>query len=241
MSASSFRFTLDLVVKLIDATTGNAVDARQIVFLEKGEVLPLVWKDVGLYILMNHGRENMTLCVRAKGFEERIVNIDYSLLDENQPKVEIPLIPLVDEKGYLNIVFHKGVKKGLKEIVAVNTNDIFATVNQYSERKVAIKFINSRALDEESFALVNIDKDSFEEFSIDKQIDPLNVKLKSALLDAHVSPGQIVSRIIRGAVNEKGEYKLAVRYTSSKDNFLVRYKLDGEDSPYEFETIDLQV
>lgn len=239
MIVSTFNFTLDLVVKLIDTTTGSAVDARQIVFLERGEVLPLTWKAAGLYILMNHGKENMTLVVRAKGYEECIVNVDYALLDEREPTIEIPLIPLVDPMGYLNIKIITGNKKGLKSVAVVNTNDIFATVNLYSERKQAIKFINARALDEEKFALISADQTSFEEFGFAKRIDPLNIKLKDPLVNPLVSPGQIVSRVIRGAVDDKGNYRIAVRINSSKDNFLVRYELEG-DIPYQFETIQLQ-
>ena len=78
MADASITYRLDLVVRLLDTTTGKPAAQRQVAFLADGSVMAMQERDTGLYVLLNRGRNDMHLTVQAKGYLETSADICYA-------------------------------------------------------------------------------------------------------------------------------------------------------------------
>ena len=56
MNASVIRFRLDLLVRLIDTTTGGSVEERNVRFFRDGKVVRPATRGGGNYVFLNCGR-----------------------------------------------------------------------------------------------------------------------------------------------------------------------------------------
>ena len=69
MAESWIEYKLDLIVRLVDTTTGELISERQVLFLEEGNVLLLLERGTGTYILLNHGTKDTKIELRVTGYE----------------------------------------------------------------------------------------------------------------------------------------------------------------------------
>ena len=227
MADASITYRLDLVVRLLDTTTGQPAAQRQVAFFADGCVTALLERDTGTYILLNHGRNDMRLTVRAKGYLEYSMDIRYADLSERYPEVEIPLIPETKTYGHQELVSIEGVMPGIESLAAVPLKNLSAKAASYLEKKQILKFFIAKSMEEKSYALVHMDRMEFEEFRIAKRISGLSVKLAHPLNEA-CRPEEPVTRIVRGMTEPSGKYLLRIREGTSGMEYLVRYKVDGK-------------
>lgn len=227
MADASITYRLDLVVRLLDTTTGQPAAQRQVAFLTDGRVINLQERDTGLYILLNHGRNDMRFTVQAKGYLETSVDICYADLSERYPEVEIPLIPEKKPYGWQEFVTIEGVMPGITSLAAVPLQNSSAKAASYLEKKQILKFFIAKSMEEKSYALVHMDRMEFEEFRIAKRINGLSVKL-AAPLNESCRPEEPVARIVRGITEPSGKYLLRIREGTSGMEYLVRYTVDGK-------------
>ncbi len=227
MADASITYRLDLVVRLLDTTTGKPAAQRQVAFLADGSVMAMQERDTGLYVLLNRGRNDMHLTVQAKGYLETSVDICYANLSERYPEVEIPLIPEEKPYGYQDFVTIKGVMPGIESLAAVPLKSPSAKAANYLEKKQILKFFIAKSMEEKSYALVHEDRMEFEEFHIAKRISGLSVKLTDPLNEA-CRPEEPVARIVRGMTEPSGKYLLRIREGTSGMEYLIRYTADGK-------------
>ena len=57
MADAQISYKLDLIVRLVDTTTGRMVSQRQVIFKSDGQIVPFLRRDEGVYVLLNHGRQ----------------------------------------------------------------------------------------------------------------------------------------------------------------------------------------
>ena len=222
MAERTFSYRLDLIVRLLDTTTGIPVPQRQVVFMEHGRVLAFLERDVGLYVLLNHGRENTTLHIDVRGFEPVDAVVDYGRLDPQFPQLEIALIPLPREQGFDDLYTLTGQKQGITAISAIRTDDPAALVANYVERKQVLKLFTARDMAERTYGLVHKDRQQFEEITVARRLDRLSLKLLWPLTDGW-RPEEPLTRIVRGRVTDEA-YLLRVRDMGTSNTYLVRYE-----------------
>lgn len=227
MADASITYRLDLVVRLLDTTTGQPAAQRQVAFLADGRVITLQERDTGLYILLNQGRNDMRFTVQAKGYLETSVDICYAELSERYPEVEIPLIPEQKSYGWQEFVTIEGVMPGITSLAAVPLQNFSAKAASYLEKKKILKFFIAKSMEEKSYALVHMDRMEFEEFRIAKRMNGLSVKLAEPLNES-CRPEEPVARIVRGMTEPSGKYLLRIREDSSGMEYLVRCIVDGK-------------
>ena len=78
MADAEIHYKLDLIVRLVDTTTGKAIGQRQVTFQNEEQVIPFLRRDEGLYILLNRGRNDIELAIRVTGYLSAKVQICYA-------------------------------------------------------------------------------------------------------------------------------------------------------------------
>lgn len=229
MADAEIHYKLDLIVRLVDTTTGRRVEQRQVIFKSSGQVLPFLQRDEGVYILLNQGRNDMLLEISAVGYLPIELEIRYEELSETFPEVEAPMIPEISPKGFVEMLTFEGHYPGLTSIAAVSLKKSYGVVAGYQEKKQILKLFYSKQLEESSYAVIHEQHQEFEEFQIKKRLDKLSVKL-AAPLETVCRPETKIARIVRGKVEPDGRYLLRVLEDGNGTEYLVRYVVNGKAS-----------
>lgn len=240
MADAEIHYKLDLIVRLVDTTTGKAIGQRQVTFRNEEQVIPFLRRDEGLYILLNRGRNDIELDIRVTGYLPAKVQICYAELSENYPEVEVAMIPEVSTNGFINMLTLTGHCPGMESIVAVSLKKPYGAVGSYLEKKQTLRLYYTKPLEEMSYAVVHEQQQEFEEFQIRKRIDKLNVKLAKPL-EMACRPKEMVVRIVRGMVDKDGTYLLRIQEDSGGTEYLVRYVVNGKAAFKKISTESMQL
>ena len=224
---ASISYALDLVIRLLDTTTGYPITEHQVIFYENGRPVTYIRKDDGLYVAMNIGRVDKRLRVKVKGFLEEEVQVCYAELQEKLPEIYINLIPEQPAYGYTDLLELKGNHPGIESITAISMTEAYASAQAYQEKKQQLKIFVSKRLTETAYALVHNDAETFEEFHILPVKNKQVLRLK-APLQTSCKPEEIVTRIIRGRTIGSGDYLLRVRGDEHGTDYLVCYVVNGQ-------------
>ena len=71
------RAKLDLLVRLVDTTTGATVDERNVLFMRDERKVRPEERGNGNYVFINTGREDFLMRIKVAGFEEYVTHIRY--------------------------------------------------------------------------------------------------------------------------------------------------------------------
>lgn len=227
MADADIHYKLDLIVHLVDTTTGKAIEQRQVTFQSEEQVVPFLRRDDGLYILLNRGRKDMDLKIQVVGFLPAEVRICYTQLQEQFPKVEVAMIPEISPSGFIDMVTMEGQYTGMESIVAVPLKNPYGVVARYLEKKQILRLYGTKPLKEMAYAVIHEQQQEFEEFQIKKRIDKLNVKLAEPLKTA-CRPEEMVVRIVRGRVDASGNYLLRLQEDAGGIEYMIRYVVAGK-------------
>lgn len=235
---------LDLILHLIDATTGFAINESQVQFTTEREDIKFIPRDNGTYILINAGRENFLMQVSLKGYEEAPVEIRYEELHEVMPLKVVFLIPSEKTSSQEDILFMKGNLSGLQSVSLVETNKVLATTNSYDKKKKLIQlFERGYRLNTEgsSYGIINRETKTFEAFDIAELPKESQVKLTVPLNEEFQRNSQI-ARIINGYVYPNGDYLIGVRNDNAKKPTIVRFETSDKVTfrEVDFKTLNLQ-
>lgn len=226
MAEAKIIFKLDLILHLVDTTTGLSVSQTQVTFHSDGMPVKFIKKEDGYYILLNYGRKDMQLEITAEGYETTMIDVVYDQLQDNYPEIDIYLIPLPDKYNHINLVTLEGILEDIESIDAIPFNEYVAKVSDYLERKQVLKLFAAKSMEEKKYAIVHEEQMKFEEFSIKTNIDKFTLMLQNPLKVA-CKPDEKISRIVRGQVDKQGNYLLRVLEDAHGTEYLVRYRVKG--------------
>lgn len=227
MADAGIQYRLDLIVRLVDTTTGEPIPERQTVFMENGGVVSFLERGMGVYILLNHGRQDTRFQVKTAGFEPESFPVCYGELDSRFPTVTLYLMPVMKRTGFVDVLNLEGRLDGITRLEAADLNRPAAVIQGYHPRKQTLNLMESRLLEEEAYAMVHPGAGRWERFRIKKQPDRLRLQLASPLEEA-CEAQEPVARIIRGKVYPDGRYLLRIRAQGGRADYLIRYEVKGE-------------
>ena len=214
---------LDLVVRLIDATTGRPIDEKNTSFARNGIPFRMTEKGGGVYFLINAGREGFELTTNIYGYEAKKTLIDYGELDERMPEKLIRLLP----KNALSL---EGNLKGISSLCAVRLVTPSCFVNSYDARKNVITLFNPHNLmmRHHEYGILDSDRKSFEAVYVNEEDGLKTIKPVEPLKR---TPGinDPIERIIEGDVSGDGRYLLRARDDADTVDLLVRFVVDGRE------------
>lgn len=235
MAEGNISYKLDLVVYLLDTTTGYPIEQKEVLFRKNGSVLAMLSKGAGVYILLNHDRIDAQLEISVKGYLSRSIALCYEKLDAQYPALEVPLIPELPTYGCTDICTLEGSKRGITDIVAISMTQTDAMLGAYNARKNTLRLFESRRLDEERYAIFHEEIKEFEEFRIVSKSDRgMQLQLKDSLTQ-ECKPEESIVRIVHGMTDAKGRYLLRMRKDGKGTRYLVRYTVRGKTRFQEIE------
>lgn len=238
------RCRLDLLIRLIDTTTGQPVTSQSALFRINSQIIPARLKGDGNYIFVDTGRENSLMRISVPGYDEQEFLVDYEVLNENLPSIDLFLIPSEKNESILTL---SGKMRGLKGVEAVQLDKPVCSINEFDPKgnKMSL-FLPNKQMDMEGghYGLLHGERD-YEHFVVEEQPTRVMVKLKNQLKE-EFAVGSTIARVVFGRVEDKGEYILRVRDTADHPRYLVRFTTDksvkyrvydfGGDEPVEEKT-----
>ncbi|MCR4591199.1 MAG: hypothetical protein K5668_10315 [Lachnospiraceae bacterium] len=240
MNASVIRARLDLLVRLIDTTTGALVEERNLGFMRNGEPVKAEMRSPGTYVFINTGREDFLMHISVYGYEDKDIQISYGELDERLPVENIFLMPSENVFTGEAVLSFSGTLPFLKTVEAVNLNRPACICNEYDQKNNVMKVFRTGAAKTELFdiyyGLLHADKSSYEKTEVTGNTAPQSVQLKETLQE-EFTPNSPLHRVVFGSVTPEGEYLLRIRDDAEELKYLVRYTVGDE---VRFQTVDFR-
>ena len=238
--ASVISAKLDLLIRLVDTTTGAAVNERNVVFMRNGQPFRPDGRGEGIYLMINTGREDFLMQIRVYGYEDMSLKISYAELDERLPEVYVFLIPSEDTLRGGGVLSFSGILPFLEAIEAVKPDRPLCVVKSFEpKKKILTYFTQAGALcewNEAGYGMLSADRQSYEIINAVRTDSATSVELKEALKEENIS-NLPVTRIIHGKVDENGAYLLRVRDDGEDQKYLIRYTVKSE---VRFQTVDFR-
>jgi len=236
VDASVIRCRLDLLVRLIDTTTGAEIEERNVQFFRDHKPVQPVPRGNGNYVFLNCGREDGSLDIKVWGFDPCQVSVEYEKLDSQVPVLEAFLIPSESAASLSPVITYSGKLPCLESVQAVNLGQAYCCISEFDERKRIMKLFKTHrsGMDHVYYGLIHPERQDYEPFTVVKEISESSIKISQPLKEPF-SVNSPIARIVFGRVTPEGDYVLRVRNDASRLLYLVRYVTEGDVS---FQVVD---
>ncbi len=227
------RVRVDLVVRLIDTTTGASLDEVNAIFTKDGSLQKPIYKGDGNYVFVNCGRENGLMHVKVYGYEETDIFIDYEKLGEVSPERDVFLIPSESTAKGEPVISISGNLSSLKSVDAINLMRplcSFAEFNVKKNEMTVFGFVAGKEvkLEDTYYGLTATDENSYESFEVASQSGDNKAVLKDPL-QGETRPNQKIYRMLFGYVKDDGSFVFRVRDDATEMKYLLRFTV-GDDT-----------
>lgn len=229
MNHSVIRYCIDLVIYLVDTTSGSFLSQKNVILFQNNTILNPMKKGIGTYILCNHGRNDFVLTVEAFGYESSCINVNFESFDKGIPTVYVPMIPKISIENDAILSEIRGNLSGLEKIDAVTTEDKSLYLNKFDEKIQTITLFNylEKPIHNIEYAVINPEKTEYEAFKIVRELHKHQFEIQSPL-KKYWESNSILSRVIYGKVESNGDYILRIR-KGNRQKYIVRYVLGGAE------------
>ncbi len=228
MKEGVIKNRLDLLIRLVDTTTGMSVTQMNIHFYLNGKEIRPAPRGDGNYILINQGRENGLMQIRVHGYEPVEAQIDYEQLDERLPVFDAFLIPSDEMRQSQELLTLSGHLKGLRSIEAVHLARPLSGLREFDKKKCVMSvYMPNRRMNmvHTYYGLVNAAEGTFEKFIVLDEVGDKKVRIKEPLRGEFPQNAPIC-RIIFGKVSEDGSYLMRVRNTGRNLKHMIRFVME---------------
>lgn len=220
------RHRLDLIVILIDTTTGRNVSERKVCFKENGRIVPFLYKGGGVYILVDSGHTNTEYAIQVAGYEDTRISVEYGESEKKVQTREVSLIPKETADPSSRVMTMKGHLDGLEQIEAIRLSMFDRTMKDFDRKRNIINFYGGTKMTEKEYGIYHKETMSFEVVQVRKAIDETSVLIKEPLSMPYAVKDPIV-RIVKGRVLPDQDYFLRVRDDGQNCEYLIRYQVNG--------------
>lgn len=229
MKASVIHHSLDLLIRLIDTTTGFEIEEKDVHFYEDDKELFPRRKGLGMYIFINQPRFDFECKIKVYGYEPAAVKICYEDMDSMIPIREIFLIPSENGSRGEPVISFTGRLPGISAIEAVGLENTGISISEFDERKRIMKLFRTRQQNTENlyYGLVHMESQTYEKLEVEKTLPGPALKIKEPLKEKF-SINSPIARVIFGSADQDGNYLIRVRDNREDLRFIVRYIVNGE-------------
>lgn len=231
MQSIVIRHKLDLVIMLIDTTTGTEIQERKVRFKKGADYVNPFSRGDGSYVFINSGREDFDLQVEVYGYEKMTVPVRYEELNEKTPVKEVFLIPSENNRAGERVLTYSGNLSGLQAVDAVLLGQARVYIKEFDTRKRIMTLFRQGSLSLENgpHGIIHMEGEegSFEAFEVEKMISSVSVKIKEPL-ERPFSGNDPINRIIFGKVTPEGNYFIRVRDNANELKGIVRYTFEDD-------------
>lgn len=222
------RVRIDLLLRLIDTTTGASVNVANVEFSKGGVILKPEYKGDGYFIFINCGRENGLMHIKAFGYEEADITIDYEQLNEHSPESDVFLIPSESTARGEPVIGITGNLPSLKSIDAINLMRPLCSFSEFNAKKNELSVFGYVAgknvkLEDTYYGLTSLDESTYESFAVASQSGDNKAILKEPL-QGEIRPNQKIYRMLFGSVKKDGSFIFRVRDDATEIRYLLRLR-----------------
>lgn len=234
---SVFRIShhLDLVLRLIDTTSGrNLSSAGAAVFVD-GAPVPFGRKEGGLLVFQNLGKRRFSLRLAPLGWEALETEVDLDALPKGLPLLELHLLPQAGTEGFLCL---EGCLPGVESLAAVRAGENACLIREFDARRRTMKIFNPHHLDLDRvyYGLTDPDRGVWEPFRVTGMTDEATLRTDRVLETAFKNYFP-VSPAVQGRTDGGGHYCLRLRDDGAEARWIVRWSVGGEAH---FRTVDFR-
>ena len=225
MDEGKYRVRLDLMLSIYDATTGNAVDEKNIRFLREGEKINAEKRGGESYVFLNMGREDCLMQIDVYGYEPATLSICYDSLDPHLPALDVFLIPSENHRVGQNVLFFRGKLSGLMKLEALHPGRPVTSIKDFDAKKMTMSVFSPNrrvSLTRQYYGLLHDDKLSYEDIIVTDETIGDAVKLREPIRE-EFSPNAPICPVIFGQVENDGQFVLAVKNDGENLNYLVKF------------------
>jgi len=226
------RVRIDLLIRLIDTTTGSSVNEVNVSFTKDGVQQRSQYKGDGNFIFINTGRVNGLMHIKAYGYEEKDVLIDYEKLGENTPESDVFLIPSESTVKGEPVISISGKLPSLESVDAINLLRPLCNFAEYNQKKREISVFGYVAgkdvkLDDRYYGMTKMDEKSYDSFVVAQQSGDNKAVLEEPL-QSEAKPNQKIYRLLFGDVKDDGSFVFRVRDDATEIRYMLRFVAAGD-------------
>lgn len=229
---------LELVLRLIDTTSGrNISSAGASVFID-GVPVPFGRKEGGLLVFQNLGKRRFRIRTAPLGWEPLETEVDLDTLPKGLPLLELHLIPRADQAGAAEFLSLEGRLPGIESLAAVRAGENACLIREFDARRRTVKIFNPHhlELDRIHYGLTDPDQGRWEPFRVVAMPDEQTLKT-DRVLEMPFKNYFPVSPAVQGRTDGDGNYCLRLRDEGAAARWIVRWSVDGE---VRFRTVDFR-
>ncbi|MDC7294002.1 hypothetical protein NXH67_10795 [Butyrivibrio sp. DSM 10294] len=238
------RATLSVVLHLVDTTTGRDVDDTNVRFTGGETTFKPMFKGDGNWVFIGLGKEDFLMHIKAEGYDETDVSINYGTLDPRLPVIDVFLMPSEKNRSGGSVLEIYGTLPKLEHIEAINLMRPICGFSAFTEKrgKYILSFLPRNAggrinLECMKYALLSETKERYEVFEVLSTETQTSVAIR-APVDAGHKVNEMIYRIVYGRAGPMGEFSLKVRNDSDNLPYLIRFR--AGDSEY-FRPLDFHL
>ncbi len=236
MSISVIRARLDLLVSLLDTTTGQPVNTLDVRIYRNGELTRPASRGGGNYVFINTDREDFLMRVEVRGYEVCELPIKYAELDERVPQCLLFLMPSESKKSGMPVMDYSGEDPTITAIEAINIDTTNISFASFTKRDNSMDFFSqartSLTFDNQYYAILKPDRKGYVKVRITEVLSTQKVRLEDAPPEG-LDKNAPIARIIFGQVKD-GHYIIRVRAGRPNDRYIICKRYDDHE---EFEMI----
>lgn len=231
MADASISHSLSLALRLLDTTTGLPVAGSEVTVSDCGQRPREA--DLGTLLFIDYPREDFSLTLRSRRYEDCSVDVRFSELDEKLPVLDIPLVPRDGFYGGEPLLTIEGVCPGTTEFSAVRMDDTACLYREFDAKKRLLTVFNPHLLElaRPRYALVDTESVRFEYVRILRRMSDTTLKLEAAPTGSYGNYSPLTP-VVEGLVRPDGGYVLRVRDSGGDAKWLLR-RVDGEGEHFE--------
>ena len=228
MADLTLTHSLSLALRLLDATTGMPVSLSDVSLTGCPERPREV--ETGTLLFIDLPREDFSISLSSRRFEDRPVDVHYAELDEKLPILDVPLVPRTGLYGGEPLLTLEGVCPGITELSAARPGDTSCLFREFDAKKHLLTVFNPHALslDRPRYALIDTENGACELFQIAKRVNDTTLKLPCTLAGSYGNYSPLTP-VVDGLVRPDGSYTIRVRDDGSDASWLLRYVVNGEE------------
>ncbi|MCR5626471.1 MAG: hypothetical protein K6F99_04040 [Lachnospiraceae bacterium] len=232
MDASVIRARLDLVINLIDTTTGAAVNEMNVRFMKDGCPVRPEPRGDGNFIFINSGRENCLMHIEVYGYESTDLEINYETMDEQIPTSYVFLMPSEKTATGESVFGISGKLTSLESIEGIYLRKPVASYSEYNLKKNIMSLFGfvpgmEVRLDQIFYGILNDDGNGYEIFEVVGSPGPQKVNVRDPIPES-VKANQKIYRRIFGKADKEGNFKFLIRDDATVLEYVLRFVVDGQ-------------
>ncbi|MEF9972232.1 MAG: hypothetical protein RR731_07965, partial [Oscillospiraceae bacterium] len=142
MDGFVIKHRLDLALQFMDTTTGRPVSGSVLRISRDGKLLCPLEKERGMLVFSGLGRDDFTLSISSREYENREIPIRFGEMDEKLPLLMCQMVPSAANYIPTTCLSLEGKLPGISQLTAVRMGDNACLIREFDPKKKNVTLFN---------------------------------------------------------------------------------------------------